>query len=82
MTLKQFLAGCWFGCSDHPIFDRNRQGQLVFRCERCGREQAVLTTAAIKGPCHQPSAVMGKPVVKVKRLSERRIFAAQASRRS
>lgn len=65
--LKSFFAGCWFSHGNR-VRARNENGQRVLRCEDCGDEQLMLTSAIVKGPKHEPDRVAGAPVFKIKPL--------------
>lgn len=62
MTLRAFLAGCWFSHSKETHWTGT-----VLQCQRCWEAIPILATAAKAGDRHQPEPVRGVPMIKAKK---------------
>ena len=60
---------CWFGHAD-GIRERDEQGRMLLRCPRCHQaHRPALEKDEVRGPAHEPAAVLGAPTGKAVRAS-------------
>ena len=67
--IRRVLSGYWFAHGDQ-VRDRDEQGRMLLVCERCGDiQRPQLDAETLKGPAHEPAAVLGQPTIKAQRAT-------------